>query len=528
MERKPCDLVMKGGITSGIVYPRAVCELAKHYRFANIGGTSAGAIAAALTAAAEYRRQKGSDDGFAKLEQLPEWLAKDNHLLGLFQPDDDTAPLMDVALRALQSPWSALRALLAHFHRFGGAAAAVGALVLAFSWRNPVSSAYVVIVTAIAFVLASVIELIVYALRVLPRHRYGLCSGAGATALTEWLATQIEEVAGSDHPLTFKDLEDADVRLSVMTTNLTHGRPYRLPFESKQFLFAEKDFRELFPKRVVDYMIARSTMRSGFYLFPQEDLPIIVAARMSLSFPLLLTAVPLYASDFGRRDRDYTPELCWFSDGGITSNFPVHFFDAPLPRWPTFAINLNQRSTRYHEDGQRIFAPTTNRSGIVEWWRSIETLPSFLWSIVATMQNWHDNMLLRMPGYRDRIAHVLLAEDEGGLNLGMDPKTITDVAERGREAARTLIERFGGEGWRNHQWIRFLSFMRGLDDAAVEFARGYDEQLLDETTALPSYDIGNERGVIRDKARAFAKLAEKHSGKRRPRPRAVLRAMPEI
>jgi predicted acylesterase/phospholipase RssA len=53
---KKCDIVMKGGITSGIVYPRAVSRLAREYRFQSIGGTSAGAIAAAVTAAAEYSR----------------------------------------------------------------------------------------------------------------------------------------------------------------------------------------------------------------------------------------------------------------------------------------------------------------------------------------------------------------------------------------------------------------------------------------------------------------------------------------
>jgi hypothetical protein len=45
---KYCDLVMKGGITSGIVYPNAVLSLAREYRFKSIGGTSAGAIAAAV------------------------------------------------------------------------------------------------------------------------------------------------------------------------------------------------------------------------------------------------------------------------------------------------------------------------------------------------------------------------------------------------------------------------------------------------------------------------------------------------
>ena len=49
-KRKPvdhCDVVMKGGITSGVIYPRALVELARHYRFRGMGGSSAGAIGAA-------------------------------------------------------------------------------------------------------------------------------------------------------------------------------------------------------------------------------------------------------------------------------------------------------------------------------------------------------------------------------------------------------------------------------------------------------------------------------------------------
>ena len=56
-----CDLVMKGGITSGVVYPKAVVRLARDYRINNVGGTSIGAIAAALTAAAEYFRRVHPD-----------------------------------------------------------------------------------------------------------------------------------------------------------------------------------------------------------------------------------------------------------------------------------------------------------------------------------------------------------------------------------------------------------------------------------------------------------------------------------
>ena len=36
-----CDLTMRGGTTSGVVYPLAVCELAKQYVFRSVGGASA-------------------------------------------------------------------------------------------------------------------------------------------------------------------------------------------------------------------------------------------------------------------------------------------------------------------------------------------------------------------------------------------------------------------------------------------------------------------------------------------------------
>ena len=72
---------MKGGITSGVVYPGALFELAKEYTFRNIGGTSAGAIAAAATAAAELGRYKARTENsspemasFEQLAKIPEWL----------------------------------------------------------------------------------------------------------------------------------------------------------------------------------------------------------------------------------------------------------------------------------------------------------------------------------------------------------------------------------------------------------------------------------------------------------------------
>ncbi|NJR66798.1 MAG: hypothetical protein HC772_18180 [Leptolyngbyaceae cyanobacterium CRU_2_3] len=90
---RECDLVMKGGITSGIVYPRIVLKLAGEgkYRFRNVGGTSAGAIAAAVMAAAEFGRETG---GFPRFHELSQKLAEPGFLFNLFQPSPSLKPLM--------------------------------------------------------------------------------------------------------------------------------------------------------------------------------------------------------------------------------------------------------------------------------------------------------------------------------------------------------------------------------------------------------------------------------------------------
>src|SRR5713101_283978 len=110
---QPCDLVMKGGITSGIVYPPAIYEISKHYRIRRIEGASAGAIAAAGAAAAEYGRVENistaapaaapgivtghnGKKGFEQLEEIKSYLSKDGNLRKLFQPSPDTKPLMNL------------------------------------------------------------------------------------------------------------------------------------------------------------------------------------------------------------------------------------------------------------------------------------------------------------------------------------------------------------------------------------------------------------------------------------------------
>jgi hypothetical protein len=46
-----CDLVMKGGIATGVIHPRLAAKLPEVYRFRSIGGASAGARGGSLARA---------------------------------------------------------------------------------------------------------------------------------------------------------------------------------------------------------------------------------------------------------------------------------------------------------------------------------------------------------------------------------------------------------------------------------------------------------------------------------------------
>ena len=144
---------------------------------------------------------------------------------------------------------------------------------------------------------------------------------------------------------------DHAIDLRMMTTNLSMQRPNVLPdLGDRNYIFKEADFRALFPDLVVDHMKAHSepherSPRASALSRKPDDLPVVVGARMSLSFPLLIAAVPLYPRRLLGNDRQ--PVKLSFSDGGISSNFPIHFFDALLPRRPTFGISLGDYDGRF-------------------------------------------------------------------------------------------------------------------------------------------------------------------------------------
>jgi hypothetical protein len=526
---------MKGGITSGLVYPKAVCRIGKTYRFRNIGGTSAGAIAAALSAAAALGERriaasKATTGGLAMLEQTAAWLCEEGSIFSLFQPVKKARVAFALLVRLSAGRPRAILGVVPAVARLaplklvltflffeliafwiGGMRAAAGALLPSAIVAFAVATAAAVIATA----------------KVLQSNFLGLCPGTsqdGKIALTEWMHEQIRLLAGQKNadgpPVTFKELwkappypgekpfaaDERVLNLEVISTDASHSEPRTLPFVSGTLWFLRADMDRLFPKAVVDWMVdhgKHDELSHGgrtYHALPAgEDLPIVVAARMSLSFPLLISAVPLYEQHFLKNEdrsrpaevaqaakalvediddlasagsghesgsRNFEMRICWFTDGGVSSNFPIHLFDAPMPRWPTFAIDLVYPPSGQPAAPDPIFLPKGNNQG----WRprytpisgksAVGEVTAFLAAIVATMQNWRDLLQGRAPGHRERIVQVEILSSEGGMNLNMSEPVLTALAGKGEAAGDRLANEFDFE---NHYWVRYRNLQASLE-----------------------------------------------------------------
>lgn len=488
-----CDLVMRGGVTSGVLYPAAIREIADKFYLVGIGGTSAGAIASCAAAAAEYRRRhKETISGFEDLQAVSNDFSRPGRLMSLFRPDEDTRKLFAIAMKVKSKKIGKLGYLGLYLRRKKLA-------------------------------------------RLFVKNGYGICTGmangnrvGSEPPLTEWLADLIDRLADKedDSPLTFRDLhtapipsairhvmESEDVRsidLRAVTTCLTFARPFEFPLrlgDQKIFAFDPSEWSLLFPKRIVDYLVVKAKEidsptlnRDGKCALPILDLPIVVAARMSLSFPGLFSMVPLWSVNF--HDEKKPLKRVWFSDGGITSNFPMHRFDSIYPCWPTMGINLHytddsgqpQRKS-LRKSKQMVYLPS--RSSTVDLWSNIgsasdpiERIMQFGMGIFSSAQQWHDNSYLKLPGYRDRSVEIWLTPDEGGLNLGMSQTVIQDLVARGAKAGREIATRFSAPSpttwmdWPGHRWTRFRSGMAGLTVELQDLASCLQRDMKGDTSVF--------------------------------------------
>ena len=214
---------------------------------------------------------------------------------------------------------------------------------------------------------------------------YGICAGNPAKEsgqepdqeeleeLTPWMHRIVQSAAGrgiADPPLTFGDLWSAPAgmgkpfgivdpaaprssELEMIASDISRNRTMQLPFlETPSPIYVETAvLRRYFPPVVAKWMNEhagdyneRIEKPDGMIRLPKpQDWPVVFAARLSLSFPVLLCAFPLMTPNFISKpgaDGRIPLRPLWLSDGGLTSNFPIHFFDSPIPSRPTFCLNL--------------------------------------------------------------------------------------------------------------------------------------------------------------------------------------------
>jgi predicted acylesterase/phospholipase RssA len=528
-----CDLIMQGGITSGVVYPMAVLKLAPRYRFRCIGGTSAGAIAAAVTAAAELGRAKG---GFEKLQAVPEELT--TNLQSLFQPVRPFKGVFALFMACLGNRSILLKIphvlflLLWHFL----ITTLVGLLPVGiYVWRTWGSErggleCVAIVAAGLASVFLAWLGRLLWLLFFdLPRKDFGVCRGgvkSGASArpaLTEWITDLLDRLAGTQL-LTFGDLDRARIELKMMTTNLSSRRPYSLPFVTQgdpehegRYAFCEKEWDPLFPRRVMDRLRDDKITKpvpghAGYRYLPEAgDLPVVVAVRLSLSFPVLLAAVPLHRQDWAYRDPIERAKLrrCVFSDGGISSNFPIHFFDRLLPLRPTFAIALEAYSplrspSEAPED--RVYMPQ-DAGGFVLPIEPVDSLLGFVGAIVDSARTWQDNLQRILSGYRERTARIALTDVEGGLNLNMSPDVMDRLTGLGGIAGDWMLK----FDLQEHQWRRFLVAYARLEESLEHmndaYAGGFEKFLNSYPPNTRSYKVVSQAWLNEARDRLAAVLS---------------------
>lgn len=624
-----CDVIMKGGITSGVVYPKSLVAIGSRYRFRGVGGASAGAIGAAVGAAAEFGRATG---GFERLETLPGDLG-DGNLAALFQPQRSTKPMLGVMLavtgsdqpgpprKGLGRVIAVLRALATGFPLAsllgivpGVALAVVGGISGGVSRLLLVGG---ILLALFGWIAAIALRLYRKLTVAIPENLFGICRGVGQTAddpgFTDWLADRIDSVAGiaSEHiPLRFGHLwtgttdvahraaEDRRIDLRMVTTCLSEGRPYEMPWEARRFFYDPDTWVTLFPVEVIKALedapppapFERTTPEDRLWRWEEsvaathkpplrrlpdpKHLPVIVATRLSLSFPLLISAVPLWTID--RRDQrtgdtvkayraavkagtpppatglQFTKE--WFTDGGFCSNFPLHMFDAALASRPTFAINLGRfpvdrepdpdqrENVELAKDNQALLPTSTELPE-----RGLGAVVGFGSAAFNTARNWQDGSYLNHPGFRDRIVRVLQTKQEGGMNLYMEAPTIEELAERGRVAGEMIVEQFTqpryprknptATGWDNHRWVRYRALLSVLPKWLASWARGR-ALLGNEIDSPPSYPLEGRAKVLAIKlsegvdglARILAEANPEAITdlEKEPNPLGAIRRIPEI
>ena len=187
-------------------------------------------------------------------------------------------------------------------------------------------------------------------------------------------------------------------RLTVVVSDVSHGRELRLPWDYGSKLGVDPD-----TQLVAD------------------------AVRSSASIPFFFRPFRLPASAASSADHGYV--LC--TDGGMLSNYPIDLFDRPSgARWPTLGVKLSAREQ-------------VNRAS----WKPDANTLQLATSLVATMTDAHDQLHVDDPFYSGRTIFV----DTTGFsatNFHLTNADKSTLFDHGLHAGQDFLT-----SWNYQQWL---------------------------------------------------------------------------
>jgi NTE family protein len=146
----------------------------------------------------------------------------------------------------------------------------------------------------------------------------------------------------------------------------------------------------------------------------KDELPIVDAVRMSMSYPYLFDPVTLYK---GGRPH-------YIVDGGLLSNFPVWLFDSPKPKRPTWGFRLHGGAD-------------------IEEGLPYRTLPRPLWQVplmkamfFSAMEAWDRRLLGQATATR---SVSIPTRDVATTDFGLTRKRADDLYRWGYEEGRRFF-----------------------------------------------------------------------------------------
>ena len=220
---------------------------------------------------------------------------------------------------------------------------------------------------------------------------------------------------------------ETGIDLRIAATNLSTGRAEITPDLGRGYSFRPTEWARQFPEPVA----AQLTVGRGEDILPippTKELPVLVALRMSMACPGLMEATPAVGRGGAR---------VWFSDGGLTTNFPFEVFERD-PR-PTFALDLDTiHPGQATEPRVRTFDPAIDDPP-----PNLTNLRGFVWGLLVALREGHLRTAARRPERTAHIYQARLRPDEGGMKLDMTATEAVVLIQHGADLGALVVKTEG-------------------------------------------------------------------------------------